>query len=288
MLTISIALCTYNGARFLEAQLSSLAQQSVKPNELVVCDDGSIDETIEILEAFAAHAPFKVRIFRNPENLGYVKNFEKTISACQCDLIFMCDQDDVWHPQKLERCLAVFDENPSVGMVLHDFTWIDHDGAVCTGHVEAYGDERVGAAGLPKLFRQSSIEVFMRPYPRAWCGCMMAFRGEFVGLIVPIFPGKGHDDWILKLLGPITHVWFLTDKLVDYRIHGQNANGRDVTKRTFRYRWERFRYKANRVLRGYSKRGFYNQILERLRRADRPITYPRLIGMYREAARWFR
>ena len=127
----------------------------------------------------------------------------------------------------------------------------------------------------------------MRPYPRAWCGCMMAFRGKFVELIVPIFPGKGHDDWILKLLGPITHVRFLSEKLVEYRIHDQNTNGRDITNRTLRYRWARFRYKANRALRGYSKRGFYNHLLMRLRNADYVILYPRLLAMYREATRLF-
>ena len=152
MLTISIALCTYNGACFLKTQLSSLAQQSLRPDELVVCDDGSTDATVEILEAFAVRAPFKVRILRNPQNLGYVKNFEKAISACQFDLIFMCDQDDIWHPEKLHKCCTVFEEDPSVGMVLHDFTCINQDGSACAGPLGAYGDEGVGADALPKLF----------------------------------------------------------------------------------------------------------------------------------------
>lgn len=287
MTTVSIAMCTYNGARFLEAQLRSLIDQSVRPNELVVCDDDSTDSTAAILEAFAAVAPFKVRVIRNQQNLGYVKNFEKAITLCECDLIFMCDQDDLWHVEKIQQCITVFDTEPNVGLVLHDFNWVDAAGFAYPGPVEIYGQERVGADALPELFRKNSIEIFMSPYPRAWCGCMMAFRRHFVDLIIPIFPGKGHDDWILKLLGVVTETRFLTRKLVGYRIHDQNVNGRDVTKRTLGYRWKRFLYKANRALRGYSKRSFYRGLIVRLQNASFPPVYPRLIEIYREHARWF-
>ena len=287
MTTVSIALCTYNGERYLKAQLASLIEQSHRPDEVVICDDDSSDTTLGVLQTFADTAPFKVRLFRNHKNLGYVKNFEKAVSLCQGDVIFMCDQDDVWHPQKIEQCLAAFDAEPSVGLVLHDFNWVGADGSPYPGPVDVYGTERVDAQALPEVFRKSSIEVFMTPYPRAWCGCMMAFRSQFVGLIVPIFPGKGHDDWILKLLGPITEVRFLTERLVNYRIHGQNVNGRDVTRRTMGYRWKRFLYKSKRALRGQSKRGFYKHPLMRLQHAGVVSIYPRLVEMYRSHTKLF-
>ena len=281
MTTVSIALCTYDGERFLDAQLTSLVEQSHRPDELVICDDDSSDATLGIIQTFADTAPFKVRLFRNSQNLGYVKNFEKAVSLCQGDVIFMCDQDDVWHPEKIEICLGVLDAEQTVGLVLHDFNWIDADSRPYPGPVGAYGTEGLGAEALPERFRRESIEIFMRPYPRAWCGCMMAFRRRFVDLIVPIFPGKGHDDWILKLLGPVTEARFLTDKLVDYRIHGQNVNGRDITKRTLGYRWARFLFKANRALRGHSKRAFYRCLLKRLDQSGMSPIYPRLVEIYR-------
>jgi glycosyltransferase involved in cell wall biosynthesis len=287
MTTVSIALCTYNGERFLDAQLTSLAQQSHRPDEIVICDDDSSDGTLGIIQTFANTAPFKVRVFRNPRNLGYVKNFEKAVSLCQGDMIFMCDQDDVWHPEKIEICLGALDAEQTVGLVLHDFNWIDADSRPYPGPVGDYGTEGLGAEALPECFRRESIEIFMKPYPRAWCGCMMVFRRRFVDLIVPIFPGKGHDDWILKLLGPVTEVRFLTDKLVDYRIHGHNVNGRDITKRTLGYRWQRFLYKANRALRGHSKRAFYGCLLKRLDRSGMLPIYPRLVEIYRRHAKFF-
>ena len=115
----------------------------------------------------------------------------------------------------------------------------------------------------------------------------MAFRRLFVTDIVPIFPGKGHDDWILKLLGALTDVRFLVDLLVSYRIHAFNVNGRDVSKRTVNYRWHRFLFKAKRVLNGHSKRGFHAAILRRIGKSAKPVRYPRLIQKYRDQIMWF-
>ena len=92
----SVAMCTYNGARFLGAQLASVAAQARAPDELVVCDDRSTDETARVVEEFAAAAPFRVRLHVNERNLGTTRNFERAVSLCEGDLIALSDQDDVW------------------------------------------------------------------------------------------------------------------------------------------------------------------------------------------------
>ena len=79
---VSIAMCVYNGERFLHEQLASLEAQSLQPYELVVCDDKSSDGSLAIIRKFAETAPFTVRIFENTHNLGYVKNFEQVIQLC--------------------------------------------------------------------------------------------------------------------------------------------------------------------------------------------------------------
>src|SRR4029077_8380451 len=112
---LSIAMCTYNGARFLPEQLESIAAQTRLPDELVVCDDGSADESAEIVRNFGKNAPFPVRLELNEKNLGATKNFEKAIGLCQGDLISLADQDDVWKPQKLSKLWLVFQENPGAG-----------------------------------------------------------------------------------------------------------------------------------------------------------------------------
>src|SRR4051812_29809463 len=100
--TVSVAMATYNGAEFIRDQLRSLALQKRLPDELVVSDDGSTDDTVDILEAFAETAPFPVRISVNRENLGFTRNFERAILGCGGDIIYICDQDDVWFPNKIQ------------------------------------------------------------------------------------------------------------------------------------------------------------------------------------------
>ena len=91
----SIALCTYNGEKFLREQLDSIALQTLLPDELVACDDRSCDSTMEILQEFRERVSFPVHIHQNEENLGSTKNFEKAIKLCSGDIIALCDQADV-------------------------------------------------------------------------------------------------------------------------------------------------------------------------------------------------
>ena len=98
----SVAMCTYNGARFVAEQLESVAAQTRPPSELVVCDDRSTDGTARLVEQFAARAPFPVRLFVNERNLGSTANFGRAVTLAEGDLVALCDQDDVWRPEKLE------------------------------------------------------------------------------------------------------------------------------------------------------------------------------------------
>ena len=109
---ISVAMCTYNGEKYLHQQLASIAQQTRLPEEMVVCDDCSSDSTPEIIEEFARTVPFPVRFFRNPQNLGSTKNFEKAIGLCTGDMIALCDQDDIWMPEKLARQAEMMERDP--------------------------------------------------------------------------------------------------------------------------------------------------------------------------------
>src|SRR5437868_14993155 len=96
---VSIALCTYNGQDFLRKQLNSLLDQSYKNLQIVVCDDASTDATIDLINTYKDDR--LVRHF-NRTNIGYVKNFEQAISLCTGEFIALCDQDDMWRPDKIE------------------------------------------------------------------------------------------------------------------------------------------------------------------------------------------
>src|ERR1700754_999065 len=124
-MSISVAMATFNGERFLRRQLTSLTEQTLKPSELIVTDDGSRDETLTILLRFAKIAPFPVRIVQNEARLGYRANFMKAAALCSSDLIAFCDQDDVWEPKKLQIMQRPFDD-PDVLLAFHSATLINN------------------------------------------------------------------------------------------------------------------------------------------------------------------
>lgn len=146
-LTVSIALATYNGARFLQEQLASILSQTVLPNELVVGDDGSIDETLAILDDFKNGAPFPVFIHRNESNLGFSDNFLKTASKCRSQWIAFCDQDDLWDPRKLERCLEEACR-PGVVLVIHNGRSVNEWGKDLGQWIQPGLDKRVQTSRL--------------------------------------------------------------------------------------------------------------------------------------------
>src|ERR1700677_1057663 len=125
---VSVAMCTYNGSRYVSEQLLSIASQGRVPDELVVCDDGSVDNTVDLLDEFASQAPFQVRILVNDQTLGPAKNFEKAILLCQGEIIALADQDDIWRTQKLEVLIRAFEQNPGAAYVFSDAEMADELG----------------------------------------------------------------------------------------------------------------------------------------------------------------
>src|SRR5882757_2441246 len=113
-LRTSIALATYQGERFLPQQLESFLGQTRRPDELCISDDGSTDETLDIIRAFASSAPFPVKCVANPVRGGVNKNFENAVSHCTGEVILFSDQDDVWLPQHIEGLVAPMEGNSGI------------------------------------------------------------------------------------------------------------------------------------------------------------------------------
>lgn len=118
--TISVALCTYNGEKYIAEQLDSILNQHQPPDEIVICDDLSTDSTLEILESYQQNFPNIFKIYQNEKQLGVVKNFEKAINLCTKEIIFLCDQDDVWFPKKTDVVTRIFNQFPEVEAICHN------------------------------------------------------------------------------------------------------------------------------------------------------------------------
>jgi len=223
MSKISIALCTYNGARFLEEQLMSFLQQTRLPDELIVCDDCSTDATVEIIEKFSQTAPFPVLLHINKENLGSTKNFERAISLCTGNFVFLSDQDDIWLPQKLARIKTEFDRSAKVGMVFSDAEIVNENLQPLGRSLWSFtfSDERRGDARGRKFF-----DVLLSQ--NVVTGATMAFRACYRQIFLPFpegIPNLIHDGWISLIIAGEAEVVFVSEPLVKYRQHAAQQLG---------------------------------------------------------------
>lgn len=211
--TVSVAMATYNGERYLREQLDSIARQSILPTEIVITDDGSTDRTAAVVQSFADSVPFPVRFFPNPTRLRYADNFIRAAELCSGDLIAFCDQDDVWLEDKLSTCLPHFD-NPSVLLVIHTAqTLLD-------GEKDDYC--------YPHFDQQETLKPGQSDPFANHPGFAMLIRRELISLAdnsVRPSPLYGHDHWVWFLAACAGEIVTLPKVVSLYRQHGNNVYG---------------------------------------------------------------
>lgn len=233
---ISIAMATYNGGKYLREQLDSFLAQTRLPDELVITDDCSTDDTLAIIEAFAATAPFEVRWERNEQNLGYTGNFNKALMKAAGDLVFLSDQDDVWFPEKLERMERYALDDPEALVVMND-------AALTDGDLNDTGLTKLGQIVCAGMTDSSFV-----------MGCCAAVRRELLDLCLPIPAGyKGHDNWIVKMAEGVGRKRVFADVLQWYRRHNENESQFIANRTTKVTRLTVFRLRLVRLLRGWAQ-----------------------------------
>ncbi len=205
---ISVALCTFNGATYLPEQINSILSQTVLPDEVVICDDASSDDTLAIVaeSTLGRHTDF--RVYKNPSRLGFIKNFERCIQLCKGKIIFLCDQDDIWMPEKIEKLTAVLDRNPKVMGVTHEGRLVNSEG-------QWYG-----------TYKNSQIISGYGKTHLAITGALSCLRASSLDLVLPIPPKfGGHDVWITYINKYLPGHWmFIDDVLADIRRHDRNTS----------------------------------------------------------------
>ncbi len=220
---ISVAMCTYNGAAFLPAQLESIAGQSRKPDEIIICDDGSTDQTRTLLEQFAKESSIPVSLKFNEQNLGSIKNFEQAIRLCTGDVIALSDQDDVWRSDKLQKIEEAFQNVPAAGLVFSNAEIVDETLKPLNRRM---WDEVGFDSHKRKLVRIGrALEVLITGWTVT--GATMAFRSEFVKLSLPIPDGIAmiHDGWIALTIATVADVVAIEEPLIEYRQHARQQIG---------------------------------------------------------------
>lgn len=219
---ISVAMCTHNASRFLREQLDSIACQTRPLEELVICDDGSQDNTAEIVKNFSLNSPFPVRFIQNGENLGTARNFEKSISMCKGELIALCDQDDVWFPEKLEKLAAILERDHTLGGAFSDAELIDEQSQPLGRRLWA----GVHYAGLNSAHChvEGPLARTLLKY-EVVTGATLMIRAVFREKVLPIPLPWIHDGWIAWMLVLHSGIAATPDPLVKYRIHRDQQIG---------------------------------------------------------------
>lgn len=200
---VSIALCTYNGEKFLREQLNSIVHQTYSKLELIIVDDCSSDGTLDILNEYAREYSF-IKVHKNEVNLGYIRNFEKALKLCSGNLIALSDQDDIWHLNKIEKLVNAIGDNL---MIYHDSEFVDQNGHSLNKKM----------SDIMNLYRGNEPEAFI--FFNCISGHSVLMKKELRDEILPFPNAYFHDWWIAYVATNLGSIDYLNETLVNYRQH---------------------------------------------------------------------
>jgi len=220
----SVALCTFNGQKFLSQQLDSIINQTVPVDEIIICDDNSTDTTISIIKDYKEKYPY-IKLFNNSNSLGTIKNFEKAISLCSGKYIFLSDQDDIWKKDKVEKTLSFFKIHPKCLLFFTDGELIDENNNSLQSTLFT------GWGFTPNMKEKwknnkEAIKDLMNNNNRA-TGATICIRDKLVNIALPIQVPKGmwHDTWLSMHAAKNNGLFFSEDTFIYYRMHNAQQVG---------------------------------------------------------------
>ena len=221
-------MCTYIGVKYVEAQLLSIMSQLHPVDEIVICDDRSDDGTVEVIEKLMHDRPGLIKLFVNEERLRVSANFEKAIKLCSGDYIFLSDQDDTWHSDKVSTILQWFDEHPNKDVVFSNARIVDKDGVLLTDKT-LFDISGLNRRALKWFDNGLAPEMFL--FVCRAGGLNMAMRKAFVPKVhvntsaYKVSRGAIHDEMIALCAIGYDALGHCDKSLLDYRLHGNNTEG---------------------------------------------------------------
>ena len=222
---LSVALCTYNGERYIRKQLESILNQTMPVDEIVVCDDGSTDSTIAIIESLRAVTTTDIRIYRNGYNLGVSSNFQKAVDLCRGDIVFLSDQDDIWHLDKVSRTCCFFEKQQDKTVLFSNGRLVDGDGIPI--HDKTLWD-CVGVSNKAMDCIKSGYGIELFAIANRATGATMALKRQFKyfhSFLHYCSNDVLHDYAIAFLALCENQLGFIPQDLIDYRLHNSQQVG---------------------------------------------------------------
>lgn len=219
----NVIMATYNGEKYVVEQLDSIVKQTILPHSIIIRDDCSTDNTCSIIHEYIQNysGSIKFNVIESSRNLGYVKNFEVLSRASDAEIIFFCDQDDVWVKNKAEIILNKINENPSLNLIFSDAKLVNDKlqqiGLLWNRIGFNFDKERIT---LARLHKKSVVT-----------GATMACRREFLHSLVPFPEHVPHDLWLSACSTFEGSIGICREPLIQYRQHANNQIG--VNKNNF-------------------------------------------------------
>lgn len=224
----SVVIATYNGENFITEQLNSIFNQTLLPDEVIISDDLSTDNTVEIVKQFIKVNDLKAqwKIIRNQENLGWRRNFINLIQVASGDIIFTCDQDDIWKPKKIEMMVSQFKKNSRIGVLVSDYDELMESTGKSSKLRKLTTTDKNGTKKIDFIYKNILLK---RP------GCVFALAKEFVPEVISYFDileNPAHDVamWGSGLIND--RLYYLAEPTINYRRHENSSFQREVDNAT--------------------------------------------------------
>lgn len=223
---ISVVICSYNGEKYITEQIDSILCQTVKPDEIILCDDNSTDKTYEIATSILAKSGISYKSYQNVTNLGYAKNYEKALGLSSQQYVSMSDQDDIWCPWKLETLLVEIKK-------LEDENGIEHPIMVysdVTVTDEALNILHPSYMKMQKLFpERMNKRLYALCVNNVVIGMTAIVNRGLLKKALPFPEGVlNHDWWLAIISSAIGTLSYIGTPLGYYRQHGNNSIGTKV------------------------------------------------------------
>lgn len=225
MAKISVAMTTYNGSKYIIKQLDSLKNHSRKIDELVICDDCSTDNTVELVNDYIKSNNLEGwNIYSNENNLGFINNFKQAIKKTTGDIIFLCDQDDEWCVNKISTMTDIIEKNNQVKLLSCSLTFIDENCKPYTPSNIPSWYQKMISTSPEEITPIDFINICNANFAP---GCTMCFTREICDKYCNMdYEYELPHDWLIALIASVDNGYYhLNTSLINYRIHSSNAIG---------------------------------------------------------------
>lgn len=210
--TLSVILSNYNYAHYIDEVITSILNQSYKPLEIIILDDASTDNSIEVIEQFARQEPI-IRFIRNKKNMGIVHSYNKLIHIARGEYLYMASADNSVLPGLFDKCMRILEQYPQAGLCCADAISMDIDTGIVRKHLKRLSSAPIyfSIGDLVKIMQKSYMYITGTP--------SIYRRSAFIEAGTHLPGLKWHGDWFACLVIALRHgICYIPEPLVKYRV----------------------------------------------------------------------